>query len=61
MSLVALHPGPAGNVPLGPAFSAGGGVVTIGRVQENVVSAVALNGAAAAPAVPEKLVCMVSR
>ncbi|PSC67603.1 DNA ligase 4 isoform A [Micractinium conductrix] len=61
--LSAVHPSPATNVLLGQAFAAGGGErVTLGRTEDNVVSALRLNsGALPSAQLAEKLVNMVSR
>lgn len=56
--LAAVNPVPATPLQLAPAFAAGLGVLTIGRVAENVVSAIRLNEAAPAQ-LPDKLVNMV--
>lgn len=56
--LAAMHPTPATGLALAPAFAAGRGVVSLGRVEDNQVSAIVLNAAAPQP-LPEKLVNMV--
>lgn len=64
--LAAVNPTPAASFALGQAFAAGRGVVTVGRVEENVVSAIRMNNAGAgggaggaSTQLPVKLVNMV--
>lgn len=56
--LAAVHPTPATSLALAPAFGVGRGAVSLGRTEDNQVSAIALNSAAPQP-LPEKLVNMV--
>lgn len=56
--LAAAHPGPATSLSLGPSFAAGHGTITVGRLEQNVLSAISMNTAAAVQ-LPEKLVNMV--
>ena len=56
--LVALHPNPATSSPLDRLFAAGQGTVSVGRVEQNVISAINLNSNAT-HTLPEKLVNMV--
>ncbi|PRW39278.1 dynamin-related GTPase isoform A [Chlorella sorokiniana] len=58
--LAAVNPVPATPFQLAPAFAAGQGTVTVGRVEDNVISAIRLNNAAPAQ-LPDKLINMVSR
>ena len=56
--LAAAHPTPATSLALAPAFAVGRGAVSLGRGDDNQVSALALNSAAPQP-LPDKLVHMV--
>ncbi|KAL4438717.1 hypothetical protein ABPG77_006321 [Micractinium sp. CCAP 211/92] len=58
--LAAVHPGPAISLSLGQSFVAGRGTITVGRLEQNVVSAIQMNMAAGVQ-LPDKLVNMVSR
>lgn len=56
--LAAVNPVPATPFQLAHAFAAGQGTVTVGRVEDNVISAIRLNNAAPAQ-LPDKLINMV--
>ncbi len=56
--LAAVNPMPATSFQLAPAFAAGQGTVTVGRVEDNVISAIRLNNAAPAQ-LPDRLINMV--
>lgn len=58
--LTAVNPVPATPFQLAPAFAVGQGAVTVGRVEDNVISAIRLNTSAPLQ-LPDKLVNMVSR
>lgn len=59
--LAAVHHTPATSLPLAQAFAAGHGTVSVGRVEDNTLSAIVLNNAAQEQQqLPDKLVNMVS-
>lgn len=58
--LAAVNSNPATSLALDQAFTVGHGTVSVGRVEQNAVSAIRLNTDASEP-LPEKLVNMVSR
>ena len=60
--LAAAHPSPAASLQLAAVFAVGGGAVSMGRAEDNVVSAVALADAAApTQRLPDRLISMVRR